>query len=176
MPDDQGHKGIGRGMTFAAWIGLLVVLTLFFQDQLHFLENPNQSPKTQLNEEAGFREVVLNRNAQGHYVVTGKINGRTVQMLVDTGATDVALSWDIAASLDLDLREGGFSKTANGTVAVWRTLLQNVSIGGIELNDVRAVVLPKGAMSEQVLLGMSFLKKLELVQKDGQLTLRQYPG
>jgi len=158
-------------MSFMAWIGLLLMLTLLFNDLLIEKINPNRDPATKVDPETGTSEVKLDRNDQGHYVATGKINGIAVDLLIDTGATDVALPYAFAKGIGLNLEKGGFSQTANGLVAVWRTRLDSVSIGSINLRDVPAVVLPAGAMSDHVLLGMSFLKRLEMIQRDGALTL-----
>ena len=122
------------------------------------------------------REVVLQRNRQGHYLADGLINGRVTTFLVDTGATDVALPQDLANRLNLPRLGRALSRTANGTVEVQRTRLDSVQLGALRLHDVRATILPGMAGDTPVLLGMSFLKHLELVQKDGYLTLRQGSG
>jgi len=165
-------QGLGKGMIFAAWILLLALLTLFFVGVLERRENPNSNPGGRVSEQ-GVREVVLERNAQGHYVASGTINGYPVVFLLDTGATDVAVSEALADRLGLEKRGGAFSHTANGVVAVWQTTLDRVKLGVIELRNVRATILPDLKPADQVLLGMSFLKKLELIQRDGVLTLRQ---
>ena len=163
---------MGKGMIFAAWILLLALLTLFFGGVLERRENPNSNPGGTVSGQ-GVREVVLQRNAQGHYVASGTINGYPVVFLLDTGATDVAVSEALAERLGLKKRGGAFSHTANGVGAVWQTTLDRVRLGVIELRNLRATILPDLKPADQVLLGMSFLKKLEMVQRDGVLTLRQ---
>lgn len=170
----QDSQGIGRGMLIAAWVLGLGLLTLLFDGALTRLVNPNGSPEGQVAPD-GVREVVLQRNAQGHYVATGRINGRPVSFLIDTGATDVAVPEALADRLGLPRGPGAFSQTANGVVAVWRSQLRDVSLGPIRMHDVAATVVPGMASGDQVLLGMSFLKPLEMLQKDGTLTLRQAP-
>ena len=66
------------------------------------------------------------------------------------------------------------ARTANGTVRTWTTRLESVDVGGLAVSDVRASVLPN-MPGEEVLLGMSYLKRFELIQRDGTLTLR-VPG
>ncbi|WP_456379378.1 retropepsin-like aspartic protease family protein [Thiolapillus sp.] len=165
-------QGLGKGMIFGAWILLLLLLTLFFGQVLEKRENPNSSPGGSVSSQ-GMREVVLERNAQGHYVASGMINGYPVVFLLDTGATDVAVSEALANKLGLEKQGGAFSHTANGVVAVWQTVLDRVTLGVIEMDNVRATILPRLKPDNQVLLGMSFLKKLEMIQRDGVLTLRQ---
>jgi aspartyl protease family protein len=165
------QRRIGKGMIIGAWVGLIVFLTLFFNSYLKQVNNPNSSPETV--SKGVVKEVVLMRNRSGHYVASGLINGKEVTFLLDTGATDVVLSDELATALKL--RKGAYitSQTANGTVTARQTSLAEVSIGGIRLHDVRAAILP-GLPDDEVLLGMSFLKQLELVQRGKELLLRQY--
>ncbi len=167
------HQGLGKGMLIGAWVLLLLLLTLFFGGVLERRENPNPDPGGTVR--SGVREVVLERNADGHYVAGGSINGFPVTFLVDTGATQVAVSEKLADRLGLERRGGTFSRTANGVVAVWQTRLDRVRLGVIEQRNVPATILPQLEPWDQVLLGMSFLRHLELVQRDGTLLLRQKP-
>lgn len=167
----DGTQRAGRAMLLLAWVGGLVLLTLAFEDQLASRFNPNSAPLAQMADD-GRHEVVLERNAQGHYVASGSIDGLPVTFLLDTGATDVAIPQALADRLRLPRDVGGISQTANGPVAVWQAVLDEVRLGGIALQDVRAVILPSMAASDPVLLGMSFLRQLEFTQRDGRLTLR----
>ena len=159
-------------MMLMAWLGGLFVLTLLFQDVLESRLNPNVDPLVREDAD-GRREVVLERNSQGHYVANGLINGQAATFLLDTGATDVAIPEPLADRLRLQRRSGGISQTANGPVAVWLTMLDEVSLGSIRLQRVRASIVPSMPAGSPVLLGMSFLKQLEFSQKDRQLVLRQ---
>ncbi len=172
MPEQDTTQRTGRVMLIAAWVGGLVLLTLLFQDVLETRFNPNGEPLVRAGQD-GRSEVVLERNAQGHYVANGFINGYPVTFLVDTGATDVALSEALAERLRLQRGGGAISQTANGPVAVWQTVLDQVRIGSIALGDVRASILPTMRADDPVLLGMSFLRQVELVQREGQLLLRR---
>ncbi len=165
-------SGLGKGMIIAAWVIFLLLLSMYFNDVLEQRNNPNSDPGGSVSS-GGVKEVVLKRNAQGHYVSSGLINGYPVVFLLDTGATDVAVSEALANKLGLKKRSGGFSNTANGVVAVWQTVLDRVTLGVIEMRNVRASILPDLKPDNHVLLGMSFLKKLELLQRDGELTLIQ---
>ena len=171
-PSSGGTGVLGRWMIVGAWVVLLVLLVGLFQDLLDRQVNPNRNPQTGSGP-GGVVEVILERNARGHYVVSGQINGQAVDFLVDTGATEVAVPEGLAARLALSRQGGAFSRTANGVVAVWQTRLADVSIGEISLQDVRAVIMPSMGVGDQVLLGMSFLEQLEIIQRDGMLTLRQ---
>ena len=158
-------------MVVAAWLLLLGLLTWMFQDQLSHQANPNQEISGRVSE-TGLAEIHLERNRHGHYVANGTINGRTVEFLLDTGATTVAIPGRVAQSLGLQLGAPQLSRTANGTVQSYATSLEQVRLGSLGLNQVRASVLPQ-MQGRQVLLGMSFLKHFELVQRGDTLTLRE---
>lgn len=166
-------RGLGRGMLLIAWVLAIGLLTLFFTDVLERQYNPNRRVAGVVDAE-GVREAVLQRNNRGHYVATGRINGVPVDFLLDTGATDVAVPESLADRLGLRRQGGGFSNTANGLVAVWHTRLDRVELGPIRIKDVSASILPS-MEGEGVLLGMSFLKRLEMIQRGDRLTLRQLP-
>src|SRR3569832_2502656 len=113
----------------------------------------------------------LRADGQGHFVTQGQINGGTVTMLVDTGASQVALSSAEAMRLGIDYRKGkrGYSQTANGVVAVYRVNLDSVKVGDITLNQVEASV--HEISLPIVLLGMSFLIHTEMRREGELLTL-----
>lgn len=163
-------RRLGTGMTIVAWLSALALLTLLFSDLLDRQENPNRNVRALVGPE-GARSVVLERNRAGHYVAAGRINGHPVTFLLDTGATDVAVPEAVARRIGLERGRPRLSRTAAGDVTTWTTLLRSVDLGGIELHAIPAVILPDLA-GEQVLLGMSYLKRLELVQRGNTLTLR----
>ncbi|NKN33873.1 retropepsin-like aspartic protease family protein [Marichromatium bheemlicum] len=169
---DEQPQRIGRVMLLAAWVVALGLLALLFGG---LLEHDRAPPPRLFVDSDGTPGVVLERNRAGHYVADGRIDGEPVRFLVDTGATAVALPLALAQRLGLELRPGGISRTANGEVRVWRTRLARVELGGLIAHDVRAAVLPNMSGNE-VLLGMSFLGRLELVQRGETLTLRPPPG
>jgi len=173
--DEKSTAGVsrfGRVMIIAAWLLMLFMLTLLFNGYLTRQENPNGMPEGESGS-AGVREVTLLRNRAGHYVVDGTINGHPVTFLLDTGATDVAVPVAVARRLGLRPGLSSVSQTANGAVTTWNTRLDEVRLGPIRMCDVRASILP-GDAGGKVLLGMSFLKHLELLQRGRTLTLRQY--
>jgi len=120
--------------------------------------------------------VTLTADAQGHYQTLGQVNGGTVNFLVDTGATSIALPSADARRLGINYLNGqrGFTQTANGRAAAYRVTLDTVKVGDITLHAVEAVVL-EGDGLKIALLGMSFLNRTEM-KRDGQaLTLiRRY--
>ena len=175
MSRQQGleeQKRMGLTMQALAWLVFLALGVFFFSDVLDKQHNPNQSLQTRYGEE-GMREVVLQRNKFGHYVTNGAINGKPVVFMLDTGATGVAIPEAVANRLGIERGRAVPTQTANGMSTSYAALLDSVSVGDIELSDVRAGITP-GLQSAQVLLGMSFLKHIEFTQRGDTLILRQY--
>lgn len=111
--------------------------------------------------------VTLQADGRGHFIVQGQINGGTMRMLVDTGASFVALSASDAKRLGIDYTKGQpvYINTANGTVRGYKVRLDSVKIGDIVLNQVDGVVQDSGLTF--ALLGMSFLNRTEM-RRDGE--------
>lgn len=113
------------------------------------------------------------RDGNNQYLVTGAINGVNTQMLVDTGANAVAMSSVTAQGLGIDFRKEknkGRARTASGTVTSYRVLLDSVSVGEITLRNVEAFV-NEGDFPHVVLLGMTFLRHVEMRDSNGVLYL-----
>jgi aspartyl protease family protein len=161
---------MGKAFITVAWLLFLAMLTWGFSRWLAEQNNPNQEVQsTRVN---GTPSVVLKRNRQGHYVANGKINGQAVTFLVDTGATDVAVPLNWAKRLNLSAKGRAVSiQTANGVITAYRVTLDRVQLGAISQREVRAVIIP--SKSQEVLLGMSFLKRLEWTQKQNRLMIHQ---
>jgi aspartyl protease family protein len=123
----------------------------------------------------GYREASLQADGRGQYAAGVLVNGMPVQMLVDTGASDVFVSAATAARLGL-VPSGGRKRviqTANGQSTASPTILGSLSLDGLYMNGVEALILTPEA-GEINLLGESFLKRLVSVeQRDGMLILRQ---
>lgn len=158
-------------MTVLAWIVVLGLLAALFSGWMDKLNNPNQEVSTIMRAD-GVREVVLKQNRSGHYVASGAINGQPVTFLLDTGATSVSVPANVAERLGLERGVPLRANTANGVITTYATRLDRVRLGEIELNDVRADINPH-MRSDDVLLGMSFLRQLEFTQRDRELTIRQ---
>jgi aspartyl protease family protein len=117
----------------------------------------------------------LKAGQNGHFIVKAEINGRNVKVLVDTGASAVALSYEDAK--DIGLHPGSLDynvpvSTANGVVKAAGVNLDKVEIDGVRVSDVQGLVMPEGVMRGS-LLGMSFLSKLQSFKvEDGVLYLK----
>lgn len=170
MSSASPGRGAGKVMWIVAWGLGLFLATRFFGQWQEAQRNPNQELSSQQG--AGFVEVQLAGNGQGHYLANGQINGQTVAFMLDTGATDVAIPAGVAEQLGLKRGAPISLHTANGTSTGYRTRLERLQLGAIVLTDVRALIAP-GIQGDEILLGMSALKQLEFTQRDGTLLLRQ---
>lgn len=110
----------------------------------------------------------LYSNQRGMFHTVGSINGQTVEFIVDTGATTVAMSDTQAEKLNIQYRLYGketTASTASGIARAYLIKLKNVKVGDISQNNVQGVVI-EGGYPSKVLLGMSFLNRIR-VEKNG---------
>lgn len=127
-------------------------------------------------ESNGRRSVEIARDGRGHFQAEGRIDGRRIGFMVDTGASVIALNESSAASIGVRPSRSDYTanvSTANGTIKAARTRLASVDIGGLVVRDVEAMVLPDESLSEN-LLGLSYLSKLKRFEfAGGKLVLEQ---
>lgn len=143
------------------WLLVAGGLFYFFDRQYH----PNTAGK--LGEET---EVVLARDLTGHYRAEAFINGVKTSVMVDTGATDVAISQRLAERLAITSNRAIRTQTANGDTVAYMTRLSSVKLGGIVANDVAAIITPN--LDGDVLLGMSFLNRMDVRLFKGTMTIK----
>jgi aspartyl protease family protein len=149
----------GAVMVFAAWAA-----TDMLSGARPRLEAKRLAPSHVEEPRPG--QVSLAAGPDGHFRVDATVGGRRVPMLVDTGATVVALSYEIGEELGLVSGADRFDarvSTANGSVGAKRVVLRDVRVGSVKVDDVAAVVLSPGAM-DGALLGMSFLGRLRRME------------
>ncbi|WP_448212906.1 retropepsin-like aspartic protease family protein [Colwellia sp. MEBiC06753] len=168
---NNNSNSLGKSFIWIAWIIAIALLVYIFQGVLDKQWNPNQQPSSHLST-SGKASVTLKQNRQGHYVTNGTINETPVVFLLDTGATQVSIPSHIAQQIGLTGTGSYPVQTANGTVTVYRTHLDSLSIGNIYLYDINAHINP-AMRSDEILLGMSALKKVEFSQTGNQLVLTQ---
>ncbi|MCP4937359.1 MAG: TIGR02281 family clan AA aspartic protease [bacterium] len=120
--------------------------------------------------------VEIPKRINGHYVTRVRVNGASIEMMVDTGASGVVLTQQDAQRAGIDISRLFYSvpvSTANGQAMVAMVRLQAISIGGISARNLQAHIAQPGSLS-QSLLGMSFLSRLRSYEvKNGVLILRR---
>lgn len=122
---------------------------------------------------AGPATAVLTADGRGHFLTTGNINGSTVRFLVDTGASLIAMGAGDARRMGIDANKGqqGIANTANGQTMISLVKLDTVRVGEIVLNNVDAAVHQQDM--PYVLLGMSFLNRMEMQRDGSTMTLKK---
>ncbi|MFW5431337.1 MAG: TIGR02281 family clan AA aspartic protease [Methylophilaceae bacterium] len=129
------------------------------------IQNPNK-----INTLGSNTEVVLKRGLDGHYRAEALINDVKVNVLVDTGATGVAISQSVANKLNLKSISAVRTSTANGDTVSYMVRLSSVKLGGIEAKNVSAMITP--GLQGDVLLGMSFLGRMDVRLYKGKMTIK----
>ena len=132
---------------------------------------PNRPAQTSTN----YRTVTLNSDKRGHFAVSARIDGRAVDLVVDTGASRIVLRETSAARLGIFPRASeyvGRAQTANGVAKFAPVHLNSVEVDGITVHNVEAAVMPDEALHEN-LLGMTFLSRVKWSHDRGRLVLEQ---
>ena len=121
------------------------------------------------------QEVRLAQSGGGHYVTPARINNRPVTVMVDTGATAVAMSLPQAKKLGIDYRNGRRTSvsTANGIVSSYLVTLDKVSVGSVEVNNVEALI-NMSDFPDIILLGNSYLSRVKMYRENGLLVLQSH--
>lgn len=143
------------------WLTLAGALFYFFSAKLH----PNSIEKI-----GNALEVRLEQDISGHYRAEAFLNGVKATVLVDTGATDVSISQKLANELGIQSNAATRTQTANGEAVVYMTRLASIKLGAIEATDVAAIIAPD--LGEDMLLGMSFLNRMDVRLYKGTMTIR----
>lgn len=128
-------------------------------------EKKDQGPET----------VTLYADGRGQFFATAIINNIPTKVLVDTGATDIAMNSVTAQRLGIPYKTVGqpsYASTASGVTPMYALTLTKVKLGGIQLYNVKAGVI-EGRFPTEVLLGMSFLNKVEMNRDGNKMELRK---
>jgi aspartyl protease family protein len=182
--------GTYRGRTiqafkdFLTWsvIGFLLVLGYSFREEASMLVQrvagellPPGESITVEGTQKGEQAVRIRRRSDGHFIARTQINGASVGMLVDTGASTVVLTTSDAQKAGIDLERLSYTvpvQTANGAAFAAPIRLRRLAVGPIGVANVDALVAQPGVLRES-LLGMNFLRRLRSYEFSGDyLTLR----
>jgi aspartyl protease family protein len=106
-------------------------------------------------------KIILPLGQGGHFFAQGMVNGKSMQFMVDTGATTVALGQSDAKRMGIDYEKGRPVRmnTANGAAQGWLIKLSSLRIGDVEVFEVDAIV---GPNMPYALLGNSFLSRFSM--------------
>ena len=170
--DQENAAGSSAGvwMAIGFWVLLLGFGALGAQKYLE-KKNAADPPLIIATQSGEGPAIALNGTRRGHYRVQGLVNGHPVDFLVDTGATEVSIPQSVAKRIGLRRGETGYASTANGVAVIYDTEIQSLSIGPLQRFNVAAHISP-GLADTDALLGMSFLRHFDLVQRGNQLQIQ----
>lgn len=171
-----------KDLAMWAGIALLLVAGYSYRDDFRAVVDrvlgeltPPGEVTTVSNRLASDRSVRMRRRPDGHFIARTDVNGSTITMLVDTGASTTTLKVSDAQAAGIDVERLVFSipvQTANGTGFAAAVRLKSLAVGPITLENVEALVARPGALGES-LLGMNFLRRLKSYEFSGDfLTFR----
>jgi aspartyl protease family protein len=121
----------------------------------------------------GVTEIKIRKRLDGHFTARTEVNGKPVNMIVDTGASTIVLRPEDAVKAGIDVRNLSYTvpvMTANGRTTAAKIRLNKVAIGPLDRQKVDALVAQPGALNES-LLGMSFLSRLRSYEFSGDFLL-----
>jgi len=163
--NDKQLSKMGGVMMLAGWVLFFGLLTMFFNNYMH----PRSDGRIT---SSGDRIVTVYRNINNQYLSTGKINGKSVVYLIDTGATGISIPVKVARETGLLSGSPSTVSTANGLRTVYQTTVKKLELGPIVIKNIRAHINP-GLTDNQILLGMRVLRQLDIRIKGDTMTLRQ---
>jgi aspartyl protease family protein len=122
-------------------------------------------------------EVVIARSSDHHYYADAVVNGRPVHFMIDTGASETALTEADAQQIGLQVDPGKYEVIGDGASGMVRgqyVELKSIDLNGIRQENAKAVIVPGASVS---LLGQPFLEKVdEIVIRKGEMRLREDAG
>lgn len=161
------------------WVLAATVIIGFFAPELQRiadLQPADKTPASTTKPMAMLGRAEIAADSRGHFVFTGRVNGRPLAMLADTGATLVALRASDAKAAGLIVLPGDYTakvSTAGGLAEAAQVRLQEIEVGDIRVTGVDALVLHDNQLATN-LLGMSFLSRLKtFAVENGHLVLSQ---
>lgn len=140
------------------WLGVVVLLYLFFLRQ--------EAPPVQV---VGADFVELNRSRDGHFHIDGAIQGAPISFLIDTGASTVSISRQLASRIGLGCDVSTSFRTANGIVEGCSSRVAELEFGPFRISNASVAILPD--LASEALLGMNALRKVRMEQQADTLRL-----
>jgi aspartyl protease family protein len=132
----------------------------------------NATPSNKTNNS---RSITVPRGRNGHFQVDGRVDGKRLEFVVDTGASQIALRESEAARLGIRPSARDYTvmvQTANGVTRAAMVRLNRVEIGDVVVHDVQALIHSDSALGVN-LLGMSFLSRVKFAHEHGKLVIEQ---
>ncbi len=159
---ESQSRQLGATFLVIGWITVIAIFALLLNSTLFGTKAPS------ISESDAGKQISIPKDYDSHFRVKGEINGIPVTFLIDTGATSIAISPELAKQANLSNKTRITMETANGEVSGYLTRIENLNIAGIEIKNVSAVIIPE---LDTALLGMNVLSKFSIQQTKDTLTL-----
>ncbi|HZW24404.1 MAG TPA: TIGR02281 family clan AA aspartic protease [Gallionella sp.] len=112
--------------------------------------------------------LILNQRQNGHYLLNGRIKGKPLTFIIDTGASAVSLSRSVAMSAQIYCRDQVLMRTSNGATSACTAIIPSLDIGPFKLKNVPAIIMPN---LDHPLLGMNVLQNFRVEQENGEMRI-----
>lgn len=116
------------------------------------------------------RQLVIKPKEGGHYFVDSHINDKSLNFLIDTGATTVAIPQALATAAHLVCEKQITTNTANGIANACETTIAKLTFGPFTLKNINATINPT---LDQPLLGMNVLQRFKISQERGEMHISE---
>lgn len=163
-PEHQATKRLGAYMLVIGWVLILALASLLYHRW--FFSTKEAKVLTQ----NGHTQIELVRHWDGHFHMSGMLNGVELSLLLDTGASLLAIPMETAKKANLPLLHPTQISTAGGVVTGYYTQIEAFQLGPIIFHDVRAIIMPD-LDSGGGLLGVNILQKFDILRSDNKMTL-----
>lgn len=161
---ESNDKRLGATFLILGWITAIVLVVILVNFSLFGTKDPMIS-----SSQVG-TQITISRDHDGHFRLKGSVNDSPVIFLLDTGASSVAVSDELAKRAGLKPKAELITETANGSAVGYFTVIDKMMLGPVELNHVSAVIVPN-LDSDQALLGMNILQHFEITQNRDTMVL-----
>ena len=162
--NETQHTKLGGIFLIIGWVVAIGLISLLVDQAMYSSKAPEVAA---LN---GITEIKLTREADSHFRIPGSINGVETVFLIDTGATTIAVTEDIAKAANLPKLSEVSTQTAGGSSIGYFTRIESLQISGIEFNNLSAIIIPQMGYGK-ALLGMNVLKNFNIKQNVNEMVL-----
>lgn len=167
-PDDNDTEStsrqLGAAFLVVGWIAAIALVAMLLNHAVFGTKKPS------ISETDAGKQITITRDSDSHFRIKGSINGIPVTFLIDTGATSVAVSTELASKAHLTKQAELTAETASGNSMGYFTMIDTLNIGGVDVHNISAVIIPDYP-SNQALLGMNVLSKFIIQQQDNIMVL-----
>lgn len=162
--NESQSRQLGAAFLVVGWIAAIGLIAVLINHTLFGVKKPS------ISDTYAGKEITIQRGHDSHFRIKGSINGIPVTFLIDTGATSVAVSANLAEKAGLKKQAAMNTETAGGETQGYFTVINKLEFAGIELSDTSAIIvdqLPAG----EALLGMNVLQKFTINQSKDTMVL-----